>query len=114
MPGSEPLSVMTTALAGHPDVLVIDQAEEALLAEDGSSVRALATAVLAAVDAGTRVVLVVRADFFGLLAGHPGLARRTGPATVLVGPPDANGLAAHHCRTGGPGGITGRAGVGAA
>ena len=88
-PGSSPLSVMATALAGHPDVLVIDQVEEALLAEDGSSVRAFGDAVLAAVDAGTRVVLVVRADFFGLLAGHPGLARRTGPATVLVGLPDA-------------------------
>ncbi len=37
-------------------------------------------------------MLAVRADFYGLLSRHPALARRAGPATVLVGPPDENDL----------------------
>ena len=44
--------------------------------------------LVAALDAGTRMVLALRADFYGRLADHQGLARRAGPATVLVSPPD--------------------------
>ena len=51
-----------------------------------------ATACWHAVGDETRVVLVLRADFFGLLAEHSALARRAGPATVLVGPPDEREL----------------------
>jgi DNA-binding SARP family transcriptional activator/WD40 repeat protein len=91
-PGTEPLDVLTAALTGPPDVLVIDQAEEALLAEEGPCLVPFGDRVLAAVDARTRIVLVLRADFYGLLAGHPALARRAGPATVLVGPPDEREL----------------------
>ena len=92
VPGAEPLRVLSEALAEGPSVLVVDQAEEALLAEDGRFLGPFGDRLLAAVGAGTRIVLVLRADFFGLLAAHPGLARRAGPATVLVGPPDEQEL----------------------
>jgi DNA-binding SARP family transcriptional activator/WD40 repeat protein len=92
VPGAEPLPVIDDALATRPDVLVVDQAEEALLADDGAWLIAMGDRLLAATDNGIRVVLAVRADFYGLLSRHPGLARRAGPATVLVGPPDENEL----------------------
>jgi WD40 repeat protein len=91
-PGTEPLRVLAEALADRADVLVVDQAEEALLAEEGSCLVPFGDRVLAAAEAGTRIVLAMRADFFGLLAGHAALARRAGPATVLVGPPDEREL----------------------
>ena len=80
------------ALADPPAVLVVDQAEEALLADDGAQLTPFGDRLLDAVGDGIRVVLVVRADFFGLLSKHPVLARRAGPATVLVGPPDEREL----------------------
>ncbi len=89
-PGSDPVGAL--AAGGEADVLVVDQAEEALLADDGAHVEAFGDAVLTAVDAGRRVVLALRADFYGRLAEHPGLARRAGPATVLVAPPDDDEL----------------------
>ena len=92
VPGTEAMQVVEDALANRPEVLVVDQAEEALLADGGSRLTHFGDRLLAAADAGTRVVLVLRADFFGLLAGHPALARRSGPATVLVGPPDEREL----------------------
>ena len=92
VPASRPLDALDAALAGGPDVVVLDQAEEALLADGGSHVIPFSDRVLDAVDSGVRVVLVLRADFFGLLAGHSALARRAGPATVLVGLPDEQEL----------------------
>jgi DNA-binding SARP family transcriptional activator/energy-coupling factor transporter ATP-binding protein EcfA2 len=92
VPGAEPLSVLEVALAGRPDVLIVDQAEEALLADDGSCRIPFGDLLLTAAADRTRVVLVLRADFFGLLAGHSALARRAGPATVLVGSPDERAL----------------------
>ena len=68
-------------------MLVVDQFEEALL-QSGAEFSAVADAVLAACDGGVRVVLVLRADFFGLVPRHGGLGRRAGPATVLLGAPD--------------------------
>jgi DNA-binding SARP family transcriptional activator/WD40 repeat protein len=92
LPGTDPLGVVNAALRDRPSLVVIDQAEEALLADDGAWLSPFGDRVLAAVGDETRVVLVLRADFFGLLAGHPVLARRAGPATVLVGPPDEQEL----------------------
>ncbi len=92
VPGTRPVQVLEAALVDRPDVLVVDQAEEALLAEDGACLTEFGDELLAAAEKGTRVVLVLRADFFGLLAAHPGLARRAGPATVLVGPPQEREL----------------------
>jgi DNA-binding SARP family transcriptional activator len=91
-PGAEPLQVLEAALADRPDLLVIDQAEEALLADDGACLVPFGDRLLAVAGDGARVVLVLRAEFFGLLVGHPELARRSGPATVLVGPPDEREL----------------------
>lgn len=92
VPGAEPVEALDGALAVRPEVLVVDQAEEALLTDDGARLVAFGDRLLEAIRDGTRVVLVLRADFFGLLAGHPVLARRAGPATVLVGPPDEQEL----------------------
>jgi DNA-binding SARP family transcriptional activator/WD40 repeat protein len=91
-PGAEPIEALASAVTDRPDVLVVDQAEEALLAGDGSHLATFGDRLLAATDAGTRVVLVLRADFFGLLAGHSALAHRAGQATVLVGSPDEREL----------------------
>ena len=92
VPGSEPLG----ASGGRPrrptGLLVVDQAEEALLADDGACLIPFGDRLLDAVGDEIRVVLVLRADFFGLLAEHSVLARRAGPATVLVGPPDEREL----------------------
>ena len=87
VPGRRPAEAVHRALSGRPAVLVVDQFEEALLGS-GVEFTAVADALLAASRGGVRVVLVLRADFFGLVARHPGLARRAGPATVLLGPPD--------------------------
>jgi WD40 repeat protein/DNA-binding SARP family transcriptional activator len=87
VPGRRPAETVHGALSGRPAVLVVDQFEEALL-DSSEEFMAVADALLAASGGGVRVVLVLRADFFGLLARHPGVARRAGPATVLLGPPD--------------------------
>ena len=88
LPGTDPVAVLSRALDAEPDLLVVDQAEEALLAADGASLHDVGDGIVAAIDSGVRIVLALRADFFGRLAEHPALARRVGPATVLVGPPD--------------------------
>jgi DNA-binding SARP family transcriptional activator/WD40 repeat protein len=87
VPGRDALETVRGALSECPAVIVADQFEEALLGS-GTEFAAVADALLAACDGGVRIVLVLRADFFGLLARHPGLARRAGPATVLLAPPD--------------------------
>src|SRR4051812_41640955 len=91
VPGRRPAETVHGALSGRPAVLVVDQFEEALLSSI-AEFTAVADALLAARGDGVRVVLVLRADFFGLLAWHPGLARGAGPATVLLGPPDESEL----------------------
>ena len=63
-----------------------------MLADDGAYLIPFGDRLLDAVGDEIRVVLVLRADFFGLLAEHSVLARRAGPATVLVGPPDEREL----------------------
>ena len=63
-----------------------------MLADDGAHLIPFGDRLLDAVGDEIRVVLVLRADFFGLLAEHSVLARRAGPATVLVGPPDEREL----------------------
>jgi hypothetical protein len=81
VPGSEPGPALDRALADHPDLLVVDQAEEALLVDDARAVTTFADRVVAALTAGTRVVLAVRAGFYALISGHAALARRTGTST---------------------------------
>ena len=87
VPGADPVQALLAALADGPDLLVVDQAEEWFDADE-ARFRDAGDALVRAVNGGTRVVLAVRADLYGQLARHPGLARLAGPAGVLVGPPD--------------------------
>jgi DNA-binding SARP family transcriptional activator/WD40 repeat protein len=72
--------------AAAVDLLVVDQAEETFTANDAVFTATVRRAVLDALTAGSKVVLVLRGDFYGRLAELPGLEERAGPATVLVGP----------------------------
>jgi WD40 repeat protein len=65
----------------------VDQAEELFLTADHDDIRGFGDRLLAETAAGTRVVVVIRTDFYGRLAEYPQLAQRVGPATVLVSPP---------------------------
>ena len=89
------------ALSGRPAVLVVDQFEEALLGS-GVEFTAVADALLAASRGGVRVVLVLRADFFGLLA-RASRARSPGrPRDGSAGAARRGGTAADHRRAGDP------------
>lgn len=90
-PGRDSAAAVTAALT-ECDLAVIDQAEEAPLTWDTGSGVSLGDRLVDAVDAGIRVVLVIRTDFYGRLSEHPELARRAGPATVLVSPPGERDL----------------------
>ncbi|MFI7538805.1 hypothetical protein [Streptosporangium sp. NPDC049376] len=71
------------------DVLVIDQFEETFtLCEDPAERRRFVDALMAAGrdDRRTRVVLAVRADFFGQFTHHSDLVEAVRDATVPVGP----------------------------
>ncbi|MER7207241.1 hypothetical protein ABT340_09195 [Streptosporangium sp. NPDC000239] len=71
------------------DVLVIDQFEETFtLCEDPAERRSFIDALVAAGgdDRRTRVVLAVRADFFGQFTHHSDLVEAVRDATVPVGP----------------------------
>ena len=85
-PGTDPGRALSTALA-ESDLTVVDPAEQVFRAWSKNEDLSLGDVVVGAVDAGNRVVLVMRTDFYGLLSEHPELARRAGPATVLVSPP---------------------------
>ncbi|MCF6473553.1 hypothetical protein FAF44_34980 [Nonomuraea sp. MG754425] len=88
-PGAEPNRVR---LDPADDVIIIDQFEElftlcADTAERGAFIEALLA--VARSDGGTRVVIAVRADFFGHCAGHRALAEAVQESTLLVGPMSA-------------------------
>ncbi|MGV9314940.1 nSTAND1 domain-containing NTPase [Streptomyces sp. NPDC003691] len=73
-----------------PDTLVVvDQFEEVFtLCEDPAERAGFLELLLAARDpaAGLRVVIAVRADFYGRCAAHRGLAEALSAASLLVGP----------------------------
>ncbi|MEV5504466.1 hypothetical protein AB0M50_54585 [Nonomuraea fuscirosea] len=88
-PGAEP---KRTRLDPADDVIIIDQFEElftlcADVAERGAFIDALLT--VAQGESGARVVIAVRADFFGHCAGHRALAEAVQESTLLVGPMSA-------------------------
>ncbi|MFB6888902.1 helix-turn-helix domain-containing protein [Kitasatospora sp. NPDC056327] len=92
-PGPRPASghaAPTTPADGKGDtVLLVDQFEEAFtLCTDTAERAAFIRLLLAACepDSRVRVVLAVRADFFGHCADHRGLAEALRSATLLVGP----------------------------
>ncbi|NUS04061.1 MAG: hypothetical protein HOV97_16055, partial [Nonomuraea sp.] len=86
-PGRDQDEVLTGRTTG--DVLVVDQFEEVFtLYADAASRTAFIDALLALArgDDGRRVVVAVRADFFGHCAGHRELAEAVREATLLVSP----------------------------
>lgn len=94
-PGADPLPAVAAAVQqlGDGGVLVLDQLEEALLADDDArpAVAALLERVAALHAAGTTVVLGLRADVFERALEHPGLAAWLAHP-VLVGPLSAADL----------------------
>jgi DNA-binding SARP family transcriptional activator/WD40 repeat protein len=82
-PGRDPLGALDDAPA---DLLVIDQAEELFTITAPGDLGAVGRRLTGLLASGTRVVLVLRADFYGRLAELEVLTGRIGSATVLVGP----------------------------
>ncbi|MFF7526224.1 nSTAND1 domain-containing NTPase [Streptomyces pseudovenezuelae] len=93
-PGPHPARTHDDALrpAGTGDTLVVvDQFEEVFtLCRDPDERRAFLDRLLGArePDSGLRVVIAVRADFYGRCAEHRALADALGEAGLLVGPMD--------------------------
>jgi WD40 repeat protein/DNA-binding SARP family transcriptional activator len=90
-PGEQPLRELhraTRRLAREwHRLLAVDQFEELFTACRDEAERAqFADALVRAADAGTVVVLAVRADFYGRCAAYPELSRLLGANHVLVGP----------------------------
>ena len=90
-PGAQPLRELqraTRRLAREwHRLLAVDQFEELFTACQDEAERAeFAAALVRAAEAGTVVVLAVRADFYGRCAAYPGLSRLLGANHVLVGP----------------------------
>ncbi|MGW7446641.1 nSTAND1 domain-containing NTPase [Kitasatospora sp. NPDC054795] len=88
-PASDHAALMAPANGTGDTVLVVDQFEEVFtLCTDPAERAAFLGLLLAACapDSRLRVVLAVRADFFGRCADHHGLAVALREATLLVGP----------------------------
>ena len=87
---------LTTPSTGWPvepaAVMVVDQAEEifSVLSDDDRG--AFVAALAAYVEAGGRLVIVLRGDFFGKLADEPWLAQLGQRSPILVGPMREEGL----------------------
>ena len=88
-PGTDALAALTTAIAGlYPGgLLVVDQLEE-VFAHDGDrdATRAFLDRLAARVEAGTRVVATLRADYLGWLAESPELSRLAERGLLLLTP----------------------------
>jgi len=97
-PGEHPLRTHAGALeaavgtsTADDTLVVVDQFEEVFtLCRDAAERRAFIDLLLAAREPGSRlrVVIAVRADFYGRCAEHRGLADALGKAGLLVGPMD--------------------------
>ncbi len=92
-PGERPMrtsaSVLTPREGNGDTVVVVDQFEEVFtLCRDPVERARFVERVLAAREPGSRlrVVVAVRADFYGRCAEHPALARALNDASLLVGP----------------------------
>ncbi|TYB62363.1 hypothetical protein FXF51_26570 [Nonomuraea sp. PA05] len=87
-PGAEPKITYDPA----DDVIIVDQFEELFtLCADAAERDAFVAALLAVAGgrSGARVVIAVRADFFGRCAEHRALAEAVQESTLLVGPMSA-------------------------
>ena len=82
-----PGQLRKAATDGDVNLLVVDQAEELFTLDETdlspSEVEDLLTAMM---ERGVRIILVLRADFYGRLGDLPRLADRVGLATELVTP----------------------------
>ncbi|MFD4911451.1 nSTAND1 domain-containing NTPase, partial [Kitasatospora purpeofusca] len=88
-PASDRAALMAPGNGPGDTVLVVDQFEEAFtLCTEPAERAAFLDLLLAACapDSRLRVVLAVRADFFGRCADHHGLAVTLREATLLIGP----------------------------
>ena len=84
-PGARPLAAL--AAAGDARLLVVDQFEEAFtLCRDEDERRTFIKALIEAAERGTRVVIALRADFYGHCAVYPRLAAALEDSQALVGP----------------------------
>ena len=84
-PGAHPLDELRAA--GDSEVLVVDQFEELFtLCRDDDERRVFIEAILVLVDRGTRVILALRADFYGHCATYPRLAAALEEHQALLGP----------------------------
>jgi WD40 repeat protein/class 3 adenylate cyclase len=84
-PGEHPLAEL--AVAGDADLLVVDQFEEVFtLCRNEDERRAFIDALLDAAERRTRVIVALRADFYGHCAAYPGLAAALEERQALVGP----------------------------
>jgi WD40 repeat protein/class 3 adenylate cyclase len=84
-PGEHPLAEL--AAAGDGDLLVVDQFEEVFtLCRDEAERGAFIEALLDAAERGLRVVIALRADFYGHCAAYPRLAAALEDRQALIGP----------------------------
>jgi WD40 repeat protein/class 3 adenylate cyclase len=84
-PGEHPLAGL--AAAGDAGLLVVDQFEEVFtLCRDEAARSAFIEALLDAAERGLRVVIALRADFYGHCAAYPRLAAALEDRQALVGP----------------------------
>jgi WD40 repeat protein/class 3 adenylate cyclase len=84
-PGEHPLDALRAA--GESELLVVDQFEEVFtLCRDDDERRVFIEALLVLVDRGTRVILALRADFYGHCATYPKLAAALEEYQALLGP----------------------------
>ncbi|GAA3095841.1 hypothetical protein [Streptosporangium carneum] len=91
-PGEHPMREHAAALADGAGLVVVDQFEEVFtLCQDVAERGAFVDLLLATAGQG-RVVVAVRADFYGRCAEHRALAEALGEASVLVGPMDRQEL----------------------
>ncbi len=81
-PGAQPLKTLETVVASP--VLVVDQFEELFTLCDDASVRERFVDALLAWDG--KVVIALRADFYGECAAFPALARAISDNQILLGP----------------------------
>ncbi|WP_370944815.1 hypothetical protein AB5J62_37695 [Amycolatopsis sp. cg5] len=93
-PGAHPMEQCAAGLADSGHVLIIDQFEEIFtLCHDEERAEFLdALLELADDEHGTRVVIGVRADFYGHCGRHAGLVDALRDAQVMVGPMNADEL----------------------
>jgi WD40 repeat protein/class 3 adenylate cyclase len=84
-PGARPLAALDAA--GETGLLVVDQFEEVFtLCRDEEERGAFIDALQDAAEAGTWVVVALRADFYGHCAAYPRLAAALEERQALVGP----------------------------